>query len=260
MRQPPRAFTAAARCPASSRFCAISRRASGVMRMSSGPLAGPKWPVGVRTSKKGSSLVLPLARGAGATATGCGALGGAAGDAGGAPLRALCAFAGGAFAAGAGLLEAAPALPAITATAVPTGTVWPAGTRISASTPASVASIAMATLSVSISNSLSPIATASPTDLNQLLTVPSATVSPSCGIKTSISLPSSRAALPLRRDVLRLEEFGHAFAAALAADAARLDAAEGRRRIGDDAAIEADHAEFELLRHFQAALDIAGIE
>ena len=41
-------------------------------------------------------------------------------------------------------------------------------------------------LSVSISNRLSPGFTASPADLNHLVILPSATVSPSCGISTSI--------------------------------------------------------------------------
>src|SRR6266849_982647 len=44
----------------------------------------------------------------------------------------------------------------------------------------------MDTLSVSISNRLSPGFTASPIDLNQVVILPSATVSPSCGIKMSI--------------------------------------------------------------------------
>ena len=45
------------------------------------------------------------------------------------------------------------------------------------------------TLSVSISNRLSPGFTASPADLNHLVILPSATVSPSCGIRTSMNQP-----------------------------------------------------------------------
>src|SRR5262245_63117305 len=89
----------------------------------------------------------------------------------------------GASAAG-GALAAEPSV--ITATTAPTGATSPAGTRISVSTPAVVDGTSIDTLSVSISNRLSPGLMASPADLNHCVILPSATVSPSCGISTSI--------------------------------------------------------------------------
>ena len=59
--------------------------------------------------------------------------------------------------------------------------------------------------------------------------------------------------LPIHRDILRLEKFHQPFMRAFAADAALLHAAERRGRIGDETAIEADHAEIEFLRHAHAA-------
>jgi hypothetical protein len=85
------------------------------------------------------------------------------------------------------LVAVPPAPSAITPTTAPTGATAPAGTRISASTPAVVDGTSIETLSVSISNRLSPGLTASPDDLNHLVILPSATVSPSWGIKTSIT-------------------------------------------------------------------------
>src|SRR5580658_11057106 len=79
-----------------------------------------------------------------------------------------------------------------------TGATSPCFTRISLSTPADVAGTSMETLSVSISNKLSPGATASPTDLNQTVILPSVTVSPSCGIRTSILNSGRRNRLPYR--------------------------------------------------------------
>src|SRR3954470_6357497 len=83
----------------------------------------------------------------------------------------------------------APPSPAITATTAPTGATSPAATRISVSTPLVVEGTSIDTLSVSISNRLSPGFTASLADLNHLVILPSATVSPSCGIKTSMDQP-----------------------------------------------------------------------
>src|SRR5271169_1994604 len=96
-------------------------------------------------------------------------------------------FGGGVLAA-AGALAAAPLPSAMTATTAPTGAISPSGTRISLSTPVVVDGTSIETLSVSISNRLSPGLTGSPADLNHLVIFPSATVSPSCGIRTSISL------------------------------------------------------------------------
>src|SRR5258705_13910821 len=89
----------------------------------------------------------------------------------------------------------------ITATTAPAGAVSPAATRTSVSTPTSVAGPSIETLSVSISNRLSPGFTASPAALNHLVILPSATVSPSCGISTSMNPRVSLDAFP--QDVLR---------------------------------------------------------
>src|SRR4029453_15019235 len=96
---------------------------------------------------------------------------------------------GGALAAGAGAPAITPPSPAITANTAPTSPVSPACTRISASVPVVIDGTSIDTLSVSISNRLSPGLTASPADLNHLVILPSATVSPSCGISTSIYGP-----------------------------------------------------------------------
>ncbi len=56
----------------------------------------------------------------------------------------------------------------------------------------------METLSVSISNRLSPGFTCSPADLNHFVILPSDTVSPSCGIRTSISARPTRSSLRKR--------------------------------------------------------------
>ena len=86
----------------------------------------------------------------------------------------------------AGALAVAPPSPAITATTAPTSAVSPVCTLISVSVPVVIDGTSIDTLSVSISNRLSPGFTASPADLNHFVILPSATVSPSCGIKTSI--------------------------------------------------------------------------
>src|SRR5688572_3367650 len=83
----------------------------------------------------------------------------------------------------------------MTATIVPTGTTSPTAARISASTPVEVAGTSMEVLSVSISNRASPGRTASPGALYHCVILPSATVSPSCGIRTSIG-PLASALLP----------------------------------------------------------------
>src|SRR5690606_36557318 len=73
-----------------------------------------------------------------------------------------------------------------TASTVPTGTVSPAWTRIFVSVPLPGEGISIETLSVSTSRRISSASTRSPTCLCQFVTVPSVTVSPSCGINTSI--------------------------------------------------------------------------
>src|SRR6266853_6152991 len=80
----------------------------------------------------------------------------------------------------------------ITASTVPTGTVLPASTRMAFTTPAVIEGISVVTLSVSTSKSGSSAFTASPTFVYQLATVPSVTVSPSCGMITSIPALSCR--------------------------------------------------------------------
>src|SRR5882757_439952 len=141
----------------------------------------------------------------------------------------------------------------MTATTAPTGTVSPAATLIALSTPAAIAGTSIDTLSVSISNRLSPGFTTSPALTNHFEILPSATVSPSCGIRTSMELPR-------HRHVLRLQELHQPFMRAFAADAGLLHAAERRRGVGDQSAIEPDHAELELLRHAHAAGEIFRVE
>src|SRR5664280_978850 len=221
------------------------RRASGVVNAPPGSFAGTKLRSGVRTSRKGSSGVV---RGVGAA---CIAATGAAAARGGR------AFAG--AAAGEALGEV-PA-PEITATTAPTLATSPTPNLISLSVPALVAGTSIEVLSVSISNRLSPGFTASPADLNHFTILPSATVSPSCGIRTSTLVPcSARRVLPRHRHILRLEKFFHAFRRAFAAKAGLLGAAERRRRIGDDTPVQADHAEVELLGHAQAAAEVFRVE
>src|SRR5581483_10683892 len=175
----------------------------------------------VRTSLKGSSAPLRaiIACGGGASAVAFATM-----DVGG--------FGGGADITTGGA-AAAPSLPDSTATTAPTGATSPALTRISASTPAAVDGTSIDTLSVSISNRLSPGFTASPADLNHFVILPSATVSPSCGIRMSTRPPLTflnrhgracpdhpRLALssPHHRNILRLEIFHHAFVRALTAE------------------------------------------
>ena len=94
---------------------------------------------------------------------------------------------GAAAAASAG--AAAPAPSALTtARTVPTSTVSPSWTRISARRPAAGDGTSESTLSVETSKSGSSRATASPTYLSHLVTVPSVTVSPSWGIVTSANV------------------------------------------------------------------------
>jgi hypothetical protein len=81
------------------------------------------------------------------------------------------------------------------ATTAPTGATSPACTLISESVPAAIDGTSIDTLSVSISNRLSPGFTAVPGVTNHFVILPSATVSPSCGIRTS-----TRSSFPSRRE------------------------------------------------------------
>src|SRR6187551_1481209 len=105
------------------------------------------------------------------------------------PSPAAAATAG--FAAGAGTEATALMLLSTTASTVPTATVVPWGTRICVMNPSAGDGISIETLSVSMSRMISSALTWSPTFLCQLATVPSVTVSPSCGINTFIE-PNSR--------------------------------------------------------------------
>src|SRR6516165_8975270 len=145
----------------------------------------------------------------------------------------------------------------------------PSGTQISVSTPAAIAGTSIEVLSVSISNRLSPGLTASPAALNHLVILPSATVSPSCGIKISISAPRPRPNsfykrptrfLPRQRHVLGFHELHQPLVRAFAADAALLHAAERRGWIRDEAAVEPDHAKIEPLGHAHAAAEVARVD
>ncbi len=82
------------------------------------------------------------------------------------------------------------------ATTAPTLAVSPTWKRMSASVPAPVAGTSIDVLSVSISNRLSPGFTSSPAVLNHFTILPSATVSPSCGIRTSIHFPRITRCVP----------------------------------------------------------------
>src|SRR5450631_376515 len=68
------------------------------------------------------------------------------------------------------------------------------------------------------------------------------------------------AGLPLHRDVLRLEIVEHAVVTALAADSALLRATEGRRRIADQATVQADHAKLQRFADPKAACQISGVD
>src|SRR3954454_19586674 len=78
-------------------------------------------------------------------------------------------------------------------------------------------------------------------------------VNPTLAASPAMTMPaierSAHQPSPIQGDVLRLHELHHALVGALAAEPALLGAAEGRGRIRDEAAVEADHAEIELLRH-----------
>lgn len=73
------------------------------------------------------------------------------------------------------------------ATTVPTGTVSPAATRISASVPSACATISLATLSVSTTNSESPALTSAPLVTLHSISMPSVMVRPSLGMSRSFN-------------------------------------------------------------------------
>ena len=65
--------------------------------------------------------------------------------------------------------------------------------------------------------------------------------------------PTMTGALPRQPDVLDFEVFVDTFGTALTAEAAVLHAAERRRRVGDDALVDADHAELQGLADLEGA-------
>src|SRR5262249_52501734 len=69
-----------------------------------------------------------------------------------------------------------------------------------------------------------------------------------------------REGLPRGCDVFRLREFQQSVVRALTADAGLLDAAERRRRVRHDAAVEAHHAGLEGLADPQAAAQVPGVD
>ena len=89
---------------------------------------------------------------------------------------------------GSGGAGAAPSA-AIRARIVPTSTVSPSLTRISVTTPVPGDGTSVSTLSVEISSSVSSASMCSPTCFSHLVTVPSETETPICGMTTSTAIP-----------------------------------------------------------------------
>src|SRR5215472_10079632 len=71
---------------------------------------------------------------------------------------------------------------------------------------------------------------------------------------------SSIICLPAHRYVLGFEKLHHALVRTLPADTALLGATERRGRIGDEPAVEPDHAVIELFRYPHAAAEVPGVE
>src|SRR3984885_14070913 len=212
-----------------------SRRASGVTVTPPASRAGPKLCSGVRTSKNGSSL---MGRVSGCVC-GAGVVAGA---------EAACTAAAAGFPGGVDAAAEAAAPSAITATTAPTGATVPSGTRISLSTPAVVEGTSIETLSVSISNRLSPGFTVVPAATNHLVIFPSATVSPSCGIRTSIFTILEAASL---------DPFPHNFLRG--ADRTQDQTVAGEFVAAHDVAVVARlHAGLTMMRH-RACLLVNGI-
>ena len=129
----------------------------------------------------GSAVGAACVDGSGAidAATGSGAGGGGVGSAGTASGVGAAGSAVGASCAD--VLAASTASPT-RASSPPTSTTSSSTALISTSTPATGDGISVSTLSVETSRSGSSISTLSPTSLSQRVTVPSVTLSPSCGI------------------------------------------------------------------------------
>src|SRR5262249_42161067 len=130
----------------------------------------------------------PLAAGGAAAAVAAGASAGASGFGGaGGPAAAAAALAA-AAATGTAVASQAPPIWPIS---VPTRTVVPSGTRMLDRVPSAGEGISTLILSVWISTRGSSLRTLSPTALSHLATVPSATLSPSCGTTIEIAITSS---------------------------------------------------------------------
>ncbi len=111
--------------------------------------------------------------------------GAGAGGGGGVGVATGVAATDGAAFGAVGAAAASPSDSVITASRAPIGTVSPSATRISTTSPATGEGTSASTLSVDTSSSASSTATRSPTCLHHRKTVPSVTVSPSCGIVMS---------------------------------------------------------------------------
>ena len=128
----------------------------------------------------GLSLATDIGGGGGGGGAVCSNAGAGAGSAGGAGAGSA-----------AGVVWVADSPPVSTRTnTVPTSTVSPSATANSVIVPATGDGTSESTLSVDTSKRTSSTAIVSPTFLNHLVMVPSVTVSPSCGITTSVILGS----------------------------------------------------------------------
>src|SRR4051794_30558185 len=89
---------------------------------------------------------------------------------------------------------------------------------------------------------------------------PFATLVEAPGLRLFTILPSLACVGVGDADVLGGGVFGDAFGAAFAAQPRLFDAPEGCRCIGDDAGVEADHAELDLLCHPKEPVEIPAVE
>jgi hypothetical protein len=161
--------------------------ADGAVGVGAGGVRGA-WGAAAATGAGATGAGATGAGAAGAGATGAGA--GACGTSGGVGATGAGAASGAGAAAGAWAVSGpgAVAPSATTARTVPTSTVSPSGTRISVSTPPAGEGTSESTLSVDTSKRGSSRSMVSPTAFNHFVTVPSVTVSPSCGITTSAKM------------------------------------------------------------------------
>jgi len=168
----------------STPFSLASLRTSGEVRMSRTPIpagAAAGAVAGGVSPRTGSSAgAVP---GGGTGASGAGVPGVKTAASGEAPTRPSPAAG---CPASSCASSAAPSAPSMTATTVLIWTLLPSGTRIFVRMPDAGAGISESTLSVEISNSGSSRTTGSPTFFNHLVSVPSKTDSPICGMITLV--------------------------------------------------------------------------